>query len=68
MTLDELCRAWRASYSELQQCDDPRRRAEFVEARQQFLDELERRDPVAFAQWLRSGADAGSDPSEFLSA
>ena len=68
MTLDELCRAWQASYPELRRCGDPRKRAEFVEARQQFLDELERRDPAAFARWLRSGARAGSDPSEFLSA
>lgn len=65
MTFDELCRAWRASYPDLRQCVDLRRQAQSVEARQSYLDELERRDPVAFALWLRSGARAASDPSNF---
>ena len=66
MSLDELCRAWRASYPELRRCGDVRRQVEVVQARRQYPDELERRDPVAFALWLRSGARAASDPGKYL--
>lgn len=66
MTLSELCRAWRSSYPKLQRCGDLRRRAQLVEIRQQYLDELERRDAAAFVRWLRSGARAASDPAKYL--
>ncbi len=67
MTVDELCRAWRSSYPRLQKSLSAERRARCVEARRQYLDEMERRDPVAFGRWLQDGARAASDPSKYLS-
>lgn len=66
MTLHELCRAWRSSYPRLQQTSSIEGRAQLVDARQQYLDEMERRDPVAFGLWLQAGARAASDPSKYL--
>lgn len=66
MTLNELCRAWRLSYPRLQQATSTERRAQLVALRRQYLDELERRDPVGFGHWLQAGACAASDPSTYL--
>ena len=64
---DELCLAWRRSYLQLQRAADERTRQQIIRARQECLDELERRDRPGFARWLASGARAGSDPGRFLS-
>lgn len=34
--------------------------------RRQVLDELERRNPSGFGQWMASGARAPSDPARYL--
>lgn len=64
---DELCLVWRRSYFQLQRAADEHARQEIIRARQECLDELERRDRAGFARWLASGARAGGDPRRFLS-
>ncbi|MFI5615521.1 hypothetical protein [Amycolatopsis sp. NPDC051903] len=66
LSLDELCLAWRRSFVQLQHARDERIRHLVVSARQDYLDELERRDRHGFAKWLDSGARAASDPSRFV--
>ncbi len=64
---DELCLVWRRSYFQLQRAADEHTRQRIIRARQECLDELERRDRAGFARWLASGARAGGDPRRFLS-
>ena len=45
---------------------DPAARHSLVARREEALDELERRDPEGFAQWLMAGSTRGSDPAEFV--
>jgi hypothetical protein len=63
---EELCLAWRRSYIELQSCTTEQRRLEVVARRNAYLDELERRAPDAFAEWLESGPRAAGDPAKFF--
>ena len=67
LTLEELCWAWRASYTALQR-SEPTVQARIVSERARYLDELERRAPAGFARWLATGARAGSDPTRFVTA
>lgn len=69
LTNQELCRAWRISYTALQRIqgtEDITHQAGLIALRQAYLDELERRDPHGFARWLSSGARPSSDPSRFI--
>ncbi|HEY2060301.1 MAG TPA: hypothetical protein VGH57_18175 [Amycolatopsis sp.] len=68
LATDELCVAWRRSYLELLRAVDEPTRQRVVVQRQEYLDELERRDSLGFARWLDSGARAGSDPRRFLTS
>jgi hypothetical protein len=68
LTTGALCLAWRRSYVKLQQSTDEPTRQRVVRLREQYLDELERRDRAGFARWLGSGARAGSDPQRYLTA
>jgi hypothetical protein len=61
-----LCRAWRASWEVLTETAATVDREELVNLRQAYLDELERRHPGEFTEWLDSGAGPLSDPSRFL--
>jgi hypothetical protein len=65
LTDEELCTAWRRSSSAL--CD--RRGVDALQAvvdtRRRYLDELERRRPDAFAQWLRTWPGGVGDPSRY---
>jgi hypothetical protein len=45
---------------------DPAARASLVNRREEVLDELERRDPDGFAQWLAVGPDRGGDPADYV--
>lgn len=66
MGTEELCVAWRRSYYQLVlAADEPARRL-VVQRRQEFLDEIERRDGSGFRRWLDSGARAGGDPGPYL--
>lgn len=66
MSTVELCAAWRQSYFELLRAVDGPVRERLVGLRQEYLDELERRDSTRFALWLASGARAGTDPRRYL--
>lgn len=66
ISVQALCWQWRTSFTALQASADPRIRAQVAEDRQLCLDELERRNPVAFQRWLDSGARAASDPGSYL--
>lgn len=65
----ELCQAWRISYTALQRIQltgDITQQARLVAVRQAYLDELERRDPSGFARWLSAGARPASDPGRYV--
>ncbi|WP_230862846.1 hypothetical protein [Amycolatopsis camponoti] len=66
MATDDLCVAWRRSYFLLLLATDEPARRRVVQRRQDFLDEIERRDRRGFLRWLDSGARAGSDPGPYL--
>lgn len=61
-----LCRAWRRSYVLLSQAHTNGARAEYVALRQQYLDEMERRNAAALQSWLRSGPRAAGGPERYL--
>jgi hypothetical protein len=63
---DDLCLAWRRSYVALIAAGSARERVLVVDQRQRFLDELQRRSPGAFADWLDSGARAPGNPLPYL--
>jgi hypothetical protein len=63
---NDLCLAWRTSYSALQRATSPSQRLRIVEDRRAYLDELERRNAHGMAAWLASGARAAGDPSRFV--
>lgn len=63
---NELCLAWRASFTVLQSAESPAARGQLVTLRQAYLDDIERRDPVALDAWLTSGARAAGDPARYL--
>jgi hypothetical protein len=62
----DLCHAWRASFSALESASTSSQRARVAQARQRYLDELERRNPDGLMAWLASGARAAADPSRYL--
>jgi hypothetical protein len=65
LTLPELCAGWRTGALAPVETEDPRRRARLVQLRGIYLDELERRDPAGFAEWLKHDA-LGTDPEGYL--
>ena len=66
LATEDLCVAWRRSYFLLLLATDEQARRRVVQRRQDFLDEIERRDRRGFLRWLDSGARAGSDPGPYL--
>lgn len=62
----ELCIEWRRSYTALEKAGTPVERLRIVASRQGYLDELERRRPDCFADWLAAGARAAGDPSKYF--
>jgi antibiotic biosynthesis monooxygenase (ABM) superfamily enzyme len=66
LTTAELCRRWQESYEALRDATTAAARLRIVEARQHYLDELERRDPHGLSAWLERNASAAGDPSRFL--
>jgi hypothetical protein len=66
METRELVRDWRRSYVALEQAVDPATKMALVQARQAFLDELERRNPHGLHEWLESGARAAGDPTKYM--
>ena len=68
LTTTELCRAWSHSYAAIQMSTIPLQLARISQARQIYLDELEVRDPVGMARWLRAEPHADSDLTLHLDA
>jgi hypothetical protein len=67
LTDGELCAAWMESCRGLR--DAPLAQAlSYVQTRQEYLDELERRDPAGLQAWLASTASAAGDPRPFISS
>ncbi|MGH3507985.1 MAG: hypothetical protein ACRDO2_12360 [Nocardioidaceae bacterium] len=66
LTTVELINAWRSSYAGLQRARTVGETARIAARRQQYIDELERRDPGGFERWLVSGDSPASDASSFL--
>ena len=66
LTDEQLCQAWRASYTTLQQQSSANHKMATVAERQEYLDEFERRTPRGFASRLASGSLAPDDPLGYL--
>jgi hypothetical protein len=65
-TDEELCRAWCTTYQALQASTSRRQRLALVQERRAILDELARRNPLAFVAWLVE-ATPGDSPWPYLS-
>jgi hypothetical protein len=63
---EEICLAWRRSFTRLQNPSTAEHRSAMADVRRAYLDELERRSPDAFAAWIQSGARAAGDPAKFF--
>jgi hypothetical protein len=61
-----LGREWLRTTEALAGQLDPEARRSIVHRREEALDELERRDPAGFAQWLAAGPLPGSDPAGYV--
>lgn len=61
-----LLKAWRTSSVALCSVGSDKDWLTLVNRRQEYLSELERRDPRAFAAWLASSPDLDDDPSAFF--
>ncbi|MET9272974.1 hypothetical protein [Kribbella sp. NPDC003557] len=66
LTDDDLCLAWRASFSALQRAGSPAQRLRIIEERRTYLDEIERRNAHGLAAWLASGPRAAGDPTRYV--
>jgi hypothetical protein len=66
LSVEELCTAWTQSCLDLRGAS-PAQALRFVEARQYYLDELERRDPDGLRAWLATAASASGSPRRFIS-
>lgn len=66
LSTPELVRAWRLSFNLLFSAPSNAARSAVVARRQQYLEELERRDPSGLQRWLASGARVSSDPGRYL--
>jgi hypothetical protein len=66
LTDEELCQAWRTSYTLLGQQPSAARIAAVAAERQTYLEELERRHPRGFGAWLASGARAAGNPLPYV--
>jgi hypothetical protein len=65
LDLAGLCWAWRSSHELLARIHDVDARTRVVTLRQEYLDEMERRDARGFHEWLEVARGA-SDPEVFL--
>lgn len=66
LTDEELCLAWRRSFVQMQNYLSAGQRIAMADVRCAYLDELERRQPDAFAAWIESGPRAAGDPGKFF--
>ena len=61
-----LCAAWNASCRELRRSPSSSADLKIVQARQTYLDEMERRNPHGLLAWFASGANATGDPAPYV--
>jgi hypothetical protein len=61
-----LCAAWNASCRELRRSPSSWADLAIVQARQAYLDEMERRNPHGLLAWFASGASATGDPAPYV--
>ncbi|WP_427896255.1 hypothetical protein ACQHIV_20200 [Kribbella sp. GL6] len=66
LTDEELCLAWRRSFTQLERAVRPDHRQAMVDVRRAYLDELERRHPESFTSWLASNPRAAGNPARFF--
>lgn len=66
LSTEQLCRAWQHSYFALLDLPAAAARADIVRLREQLLDEIERRDPVGFTQWIDTDARPGNNPGRYV--
>src|SRR3954451_15189681 len=66
MSTLQIVTAWRRSFWDLREATNCRVRAEIVNRRQAYLDELEGRDPEGLRRWLEAGALAADNPTKFF--
>jgi len=66
LTTEALGDEWLHTTAALAGPLDPAARESLVARRLEALDELERRDPDGFAQWLMTGSTRGGDPADFV--
>ena len=66
LTTAQLCALWRKSRAGLHAASTPASQARVAAARGVLLDELERREPEAMAEWLQTGALEPDGPSAYL--
>lgn len=64
----DLGLAWRSSYVALLRTTTPESRLRVVLVRALYLDEMERTNPAAFADWLSTGPRAATSPRVLLPA
>jgi type III secretory pathway component EscV len=66
MSTLQIAIAWRRSFWDLKKATNCRVRAEIVNRRQAYLDELEGRDPEGLRCWLDAGPRAADNPTKFF--
>lgn len=66
LSVAELCWQWRTTFAAQQRALSPSIRLQLTEVRSALLDELARRDVVAFSRWMDNGARAASDPTPYF--
>jgi len=66
MITDQLCLAWRRSFSVLHRAATLDELVVVTAARAGHLDELERRHEAGFSVWMANGPRPGSDPARYL--
>jgi type III secretory pathway component EscV len=66
MSTLQIAIAWRRSLWDLKKATSARARAEIVNRRQAYLDELDGRDPEGLRCWLDAGPRAADNPTRFF--
>jgi hypothetical protein len=66
LSTPQLCALWRKSAAALAGARTPDDTAEVADLRAALLDELERREPRAMAEWLADPAGEPLGPSTYL--
>jgi hypothetical protein len=63
---EELCQAWCSSFQVVRTATSPRRLEVVAQERRSYLDELQRRHPLAVEAWLAGPATADGSPMPYL--